>query len=131
MIRKFFRCESEFRAGPWVKYTLKEVFNFFSDENNLEIVTPPGLTFRASKKKTSQIERWAEIDYRISVHGIFNGLELTHCKLAATASICAFITEEPIPIVAPLASFRGGKRWNFNDDYCSLQSSDGFSGSCG
>lgn len=61
---------SEFRAEQWVKYPLKEVFNFFSDENNLEIITPPWLNFRVLKKNTRKIELGTEIDYRISVHGI-------------------------------------------------------------
>jgi len=61
---------SEFKAQQWVKHPLSEVFKFFSDENNLEIITPPWLNFRVLRKNTLRIEQGTEIDYRISVHGV-------------------------------------------------------------
>lgn len=47
-----------------------EVFSFFSDEKNLEKITPPEMQFRVDKMSTKSIQDGSIIDYKLKVHGI-------------------------------------------------------------
>ena len=48
---------------------LDEVFAFFADPTNLEVITPPFLRFRIATSAPVAMHRGAQIDYRLSLHG--------------------------------------------------------------
>ena len=50
--------------------TSAEIFPFFSDERNLEFLTPPWLHFKVEKKSTDSLREGSLIDYRLRVHGV-------------------------------------------------------------
>ena len=47
-----------------------EVFAFYTDAANLELITPPWLGFRILTPVSVRMARGARIDYRIRLHGI-------------------------------------------------------------
>lgn len=49
---------------------LERVFDFFSDEKNLEAITPQWLNFKVLEKSTPKIGKGTVIKYRLSIHGI-------------------------------------------------------------
>jgi ligand-binding SRPBCC domain-containing protein len=53
----------------WLPRPQVEVFEFFSDIRNLEIITPPWLHFEVLTPKPVGLKAGALIDYRIRVHG--------------------------------------------------------------
>lgn len=59
----------EFICEQWVSNSLGEVFNFSSNEKNLEAIPPKWVIFHSLKKSTEQIQAGTEIDYKISLHG--------------------------------------------------------------
>lgn len=59
-----------FSSYQWVPKPVEEVFPFFSDEKNLEILTPPWLNFHVLGKNTPEITQKTEIDYRLKIHGL-------------------------------------------------------------
>lgn len=62
--------ESKLTKFQWLKSKKKEVFDFFSDEMNLEKITPPYLNFKVLNKSTERIEAGTLIDYKLSLHGV-------------------------------------------------------------
>jgi uncharacterized protein (TIGR01777 family) len=58
------------RQTQWVPYPIDQVFRFFSDEMNLERITPPSLNFHVLKKSTEQIQKGTLIDYKLKIHGV-------------------------------------------------------------
>jgi uncharacterized protein (TIGR01777 family) len=54
----------------WVPGKPEEVFKFFSDEKNLEELTPSFLGFKVVGKSTPEIMEGTLIDYRLSLHGV-------------------------------------------------------------
>ena len=50
--------------------SLKEVFDFFSQAKNLEVLTPPLLKFEILGDQSGTMQTGALIDYRLRVHGI-------------------------------------------------------------
>ena len=58
------------RREQWTPAPLNEVFEFFSDARNLAEITPPWLGFRILTKWPLRMHCGAQIQYRISVHGI-------------------------------------------------------------
>lgn len=73
-----FRCadcaaamtEQILEQSQWVPRPLEEVFAFFSDEKNLETLTPAFLKFRVLGKSTPKIQEGTLIHYRLSLHGL-------------------------------------------------------------
>jgi uncharacterized protein (TIGR01777 family) len=66
-------CEQkghELILEQWVSYPQKEVFDFFSEAKNLELLTPPYLKFKIIRLSTAQIEKDTRLDYRLQLHGI-------------------------------------------------------------
>jgi len=62
--------QKELLAEIWLPKSREEVFPFFSDEKNLETLTPEHLSFKVLQKSTPQISEGTLIDYRLKVHGV-------------------------------------------------------------
>jgi uncharacterized protein (TIGR01777 family) len=54
----------------WVPKSLEDVFLFFSDAKNLEVLTPDFLGFKILRKSTAEMGQGTEIEYQIKLHGI-------------------------------------------------------------
>ncbi len=54
----------------WLPKNQGEVWDFFSDEMNLEKITPAQLNFKVLGKSTNNIETGTLIDYKLKLHGI-------------------------------------------------------------
>lgn len=48
---------------------IENVFEFFSSEKNLELITPPWLNFNVLGKSTPTITSGTEIYYQLKLHG--------------------------------------------------------------
>lgn len=59
-----------FSSYQWVPKPVEQVFPFFSDEKNLETLTPPWLNFHVLGKSTPEITQKTEIDYQLKIHGV-------------------------------------------------------------
>lgn len=59
-----------FKKYLWIKKPVKDIFPFFSDENNLEKITPPSLKFKVLNKSTIKIQAGTLINYQLKIHGI-------------------------------------------------------------
>lgn len=57
-------------AVQWISASIEKVFKFFSDEKNLEALTPPWLQFSVIGKSTDELRQGSEINYKLKVHGI-------------------------------------------------------------
>ena len=64
-----YKC-SELRKEQWLPLPVEKVFSFFSDEKNLELLTPPWLHFHVVGKSTPELAEGTLIDYRLRVRGI-------------------------------------------------------------
>jgi ligand-binding SRPBCC domain-containing protein len=58
------------RATQWLPAPLAEVAKYFSDERNLEELTPPWLNFNVLGKSTPEIGNKTLIYYKLRLHGI-------------------------------------------------------------
>lgn len=56
--------------AKWIPYTQDEVFAFFSEAKNLEVITPPWLNFRIQKLSTPHIQEKTLIDYKLKIKGV-------------------------------------------------------------
>lgn len=61
--RRVFKCQFVEKPRP-------EVFEFFSDEYNLEKITPPLLNFKVLSKSTPEIQEGTIIDYKLKLRGL-------------------------------------------------------------
>ena len=61
---------SEIRVRQWLAKPLSEIFPFFQNEKNLEILTPDFLNFRVVGKSTRELEKGTLIDYKLKLHGL-------------------------------------------------------------
>jgi ligand-binding SRPBCC domain-containing protein len=59
-----------FRSSIWLPRPLREVFAFFADAQNLEVLTPPWLGFRILTPTPVMMQPGAQIAYRLKLHGI-------------------------------------------------------------
>ncbi len=62
--------EVHFRKYQWVDRPVQEIFAFFSDEANLEKITPSDMQFIVTNKSTPKLQAGTLIDYKLKVHGI-------------------------------------------------------------
>jgi ligand-binding SRPBCC domain-containing protein len=62
--------ETVLKKYLWVNKPVNSVFDFFSNENNLEKITPPYLKFKVVGKNTENIEQGTLINYKLKVHGL-------------------------------------------------------------
>jgi len=58
------------RSEQWVPRSVEEVFAFFSDAHNLEVLTPPWLRFRILTPAGERIHKGSEIRYTLRVRGL-------------------------------------------------------------
>lgn len=54
----------------WINKDLKNVFRFFSDEKNLEKITPNYLNFKVVSKSSNSISIGTIIKYKLKLHGL-------------------------------------------------------------
>ena len=54
----------------WLPRPRSEVFSFFSEAHNLEIITPPWLKFEVLTSAPIMMRPGTLIDYRIRIHGV-------------------------------------------------------------
>ena len=54
----------------WIARPLPEVFAFFSDAENLDLITPPWLHFRVLRQTSREIKVGTLIDYKLEWHGM-------------------------------------------------------------
>ncbi|AYF45168.1 TIGR01777 family protein [Halobacteriovorax sp. BALOs_7] len=62
--------EKKFSQVQWVERPVENVFNFFSNEKNLETITPDSIGFKVLDMNTPEITKGTIIDYRLSIYGI-------------------------------------------------------------
>ena len=60
----------EFRCELWLPRPLGEVFSFFADAGNLELLTPPQLNFHILTPRPLEMRVGLLIDYRLRERGI-------------------------------------------------------------
>lgn len=58
------------QSSLWVPEPPERVFPFFADASNLELLTPPWLSFRILTKIPVEMRVGALIDYRIKIRGL-------------------------------------------------------------
>jgi ligand-binding SRPBCC domain-containing protein len=61
---------SEILVKQWLPRPVAEIFPFFQNEKNLEILTPPFLNFHVVGKTTREIRKGTLIDYKLKLHGL-------------------------------------------------------------
>jgi len=54
----------------WLPRPVGDVFSFFADAHNLEIITPPWLGFKVITPGAITMARRAVIDYKLRLHGV-------------------------------------------------------------
>jgi ligand-binding SRPBCC domain-containing protein len=64
------RKVKQLRWEQWIPQPIDKVFRFFSDEKNLELLTPPWLHFSVQGKSTPKLGSGTLINYRLSLRGI-------------------------------------------------------------
>jgi len=64
------REDHELLLEQWVPRPIDEVFGFFSDAKNLELLTPPHLKFKVLNSSTDSLQAGTLIDYKLQLHGI-------------------------------------------------------------
>ena len=62
--------ERKLEFSQFLKADLDKVWNFFSDEKNLEILTPEFLNFQVLGKSTPEIQKGTLIDYKLKLRGL-------------------------------------------------------------
>src|SRR5215210_1142135 len=58
------------RSSIWVPRPLNDVFDFFADAQNLDLLTPPWLHFEVLTPAPIAMRAGTEIAYRLKLHGI-------------------------------------------------------------
>jgi ligand-binding SRPBCC domain-containing protein len=58
-----------FESQLWLSQPRSKVFAFFSDPQNLDLITPPWLHFRTSTEDPGEMRRGAVMVHRLRIHG--------------------------------------------------------------
>ena len=73
------REDHELLMEQWVPRPADEIFHFFSDVKNLELITPPHLNLKVLGSSTEQLQEGTRTDYKLQLHGIpFRWQSLIH-----------------------------------------------------
>lgn len=56
--------------SQWMPVPLEKVFGFFSNEQNLSLITPPWLNFIVLSKSTPELRSGTLIDYKLQFRGV-------------------------------------------------------------
>lgn len=64
------KSEERFYRYQWVPEKLERVFDFFSQPENLETITPPHLSFQIISKSAEKMGEGLLIDYKLKIHGV-------------------------------------------------------------
>jgi ligand-binding SRPBCC domain-containing protein len=62
--------ESYLYSDQFIEKPITDVFNFFSDEKNLEAITPPWLNFKVLNKSTKTMQEGTLINYELKIRGV-------------------------------------------------------------
>jgi ligand-binding SRPBCC domain-containing protein len=62
--------DQHFSSSQFIDRPIDEVFSFFSEAKNLEVLTPPWLGFRIQTMSSKEIQENTLIDYRLKIHGV-------------------------------------------------------------
>jgi uncharacterized protein (TIGR01777 family) len=57
-------------AKQWLPRPPAELWPFFQDETNLELLTPPSVRFKTQGKSTANLAAGTDIDYRLRIRGV-------------------------------------------------------------
>jgi hypothetical protein len=60
----------EHHSSLWLPRPLDELFAFFADAHNLEILTPPWLRFEVLTPRPIDLRQGVKIDYKLRIHGL-------------------------------------------------------------
>ena len=60
----------ELHRDLWLPRPLDEIFPFFADAGNLELLTPPWMHFHVLTPRPIEMRTGALIDYRLRIHGL-------------------------------------------------------------
>ncbi len=60
----------EFIMHQWVPQPVEKIFPFFTDEKNLETLTPGWLNFKVVNKSTPEVQKGTVINYQLKLHGL-------------------------------------------------------------
>ena len=58
------------RTEIWLPQSREEIFGFFSDPKNLDLLTPPWLSFEILAPECVAMREGTRLDYRLRLHGI-------------------------------------------------------------
>ena len=61
-------CHSYF-TYQWVNKDKETAFDFFSQAENLEVITPPWLNFKITHKSDANLKEGSVIDYKLKIKG--------------------------------------------------------------
>lgn len=62
--------QSVLEAKQFLPFSQERVFQFFSEAQNLEAITPEILNFKIENVSTAEIQKGTLIDYRLKIHGV-------------------------------------------------------------
>jgi ligand-binding SRPBCC domain-containing protein len=60
----------KFESQLWLPQPRPEVFAFFSDSRNLDLITPPWLHFRTRMTDPGEMRRGTVMEHRLRIHGL-------------------------------------------------------------
>lgn len=62
--------QSVLEAKQFLPFSQERVFQFFSEAQNLEAITPEILNFKIENVSTAEIQKGTLIDYKLKIHGV-------------------------------------------------------------
>lgn len=60
----------QFQMEQWVPQPVKDIYAFFGESKNLEVLTPEFLKFKVLRQSTEKISEGTRLDYSLRLHGI-------------------------------------------------------------